>query len=404
MRYLFAAAVACLLLAGPVAADTYYILPDKGSDNGDGSEANPWKTLEAVASSGKLGRLNGGDVVLLGTGHHGSVKFSGNNRSMITIAAGKGQKPTLSRLEIASGKNWHVKGLLVSPSYGESYGGSIVSFGESGQSTDIIVEGCYIFTEEDSTDWSAKQWISANSGVNVGRHGKGLVLRNNYILNTRFGINLASFDAVCEGNVVDAFSADAIRAMRDGQVIRHNVIKNIFVSSADGDKNHDDGIQAFLFNKGTGTVRDITIEGNIIISQEKPGRKFATNMQGIGLFDGPLVDFVVTDNVVNTSHWHGVSLFDAQNAVVERNVVYTDSGGRMKPWIMFGTKNKQAKDNVARNNYAHDFRLDQPGTKEENNQPVNAGVYRQALSRALATIVKKYGREIEAADKPRLGD
>jgi hypothetical protein len=35
-------------------------------------------------------------------------------------------------------------------------------------------------------------------------------------------------------------------------------------------------------------------------------------MQGIGFFDGPLVNFTVEDNVVCSETWHGVALYDAQ--------------------------------------------------------------------------------------------
>lgn len=401
-------AICCLVVvtAGvPGAAATYYVNPRTGGDNGDGSAERPWKTLEQVAASGRLEQLEGGDVVQLATGYHGAVEFSGENEKTITIEAGPEQRPRLSRLVIGRGRNWHIRYLVISPSFGEKpCRGSIVSYGEAGPATDMIVEGCFIFTEQDASDWTAKQWMAANSGVYLGRHGRGLVLRDSYILNTRFAVSLAAFDAVCEGNVIDGFSADGVRATRDGQHVRHNVIKNIFVGSSEGDKNHDDGIQVFLFNKGTGTVRDISIVGNIIIDHEMPGRKHATVMQGIGLFDGPLLDFVVSDNVVKTRHWHGVSLYDAQNCTVERNVAYTDAAGKMKPWIMLGDKHGKARDNTVRNNYAHRFRLDQPGTVAENNQPVTAAIYRQALERAFETIAEKYGRRHETADRPRLGE
>lgn len=88
------------------------------------------------------------------------------------------------------------------------------------------------------------------------------------MLNTRFGINLCAPECLCEGNVVANSSADEIRATRDGQTVQYNVIKNSFVGEQDGDGNHDDGIQVFLFNKGTGTLRNITLRGNLILARE----------------------------------------------------------------------------------------------------------------------------------------
>src|SRR5690606_33111214 len=103
--------------------------------------------------------------------------------------------------------------------------------------------------------------------------------------------------SLCEGNLVSDFSADGIRITRDGITVQHNVIKNGCCSAADGDDNHDDAIQCFLFNKGTGTVRNAVVRGNVIVNRDGSDQKFPASIQGIGFFDGPLVNFVVEDNV-----------------------------------------------------------------------------------------------------------
>ena len=63
----------------------------------------------------------------------------------------------------------------------------------------------------------------------LGRHGTHLTLRNNYVLNTRFAVNLCAPDSVCEGNVITNFSGDGIRITRDGITVQYNTIKNSFV-------------------------------------------------------------------------------------------------------------------------------------------------------------------------------
>ncbi len=399
-RMVFAAV---LVLGRLAAATTYHVDPAKGASDGDGSAQRPWKTLEEIIGRGLLKQIKGGDTILLKTGYHGAAVFSGDNASTVTIAATEGQRPTLSRLTISSGSNWCVRGLVISPAFGsEPYKGSIVSFGEAGDSSRICVEDCYIFTAEDSSKWDAKQWMAANSGVNVGRHGRELTLRNNFIRNTRFGVVLAAPDSLCEGNIVSDFSADGIRATRDGLVIQHNIIKNVYVSAADGDDNHDDGIQCFLFNKDTGTVRGVSTLGNIIIAHEDPHQKWPNSLQGIGYFDGPLVDFAVADNVINVDAWHGIALYDAQNARVERNIVWTPEGVGNRAWIMFGDKQKLAKDNIARNNFANAFKLKQPGTVAENNQRSTAAIYEEALKKARKVICDKFGEKHFAADRDRL--
>ena len=400
------AALLLFALCAPLLAETYHVDPAKGSEDGDGSAAKPWKTLAEVAKAKQLATLKGGDTVLLASGYHGDVALAGDNASTITIAADKGAKPQLSRLTIKSGSNWLVKGLIISPSFGEaSYTTAIVTFGENGESSKISVEDCYIFNVEDASGWDAKEWMAAKSGMLVGRNGRDLTARNNYIRNVRFGITMTSFDSVCEGNVIENFSADAIRVTRDGQVAQYNVIRNVYVSDKDGDDNHDDGIQAFLFNKGKGELKNITINGNIIIAHDSPNQKLPNTLQGIGFFDGPLVDFKVTDNVVNVDAYHGISLYDAQNAVIERNVVWSGPGAANKAWIMYGSKPKQASPgkNVARDNYSNKFTFKIPGITEENNKPSTEAIYKKALDAAYKTICDKFGEQHVAAERSRMG-
>ena len=141
MRRLIALLV-LILCCRALHAATYLIDPAKGSDDGDGSAAKPWKTLEAVAKSKKLTSLKGGDVVQLESGYHGDVVFAGDNESTVTIEAAKGAKPQLSRLNIRAGSNWLVKGLLISPSFAPTpySDGYMVSFGPENRHGSNYVE------------------------------------------------------------------------------------------------------------------------------------------------------------------------------------------------------------------------------------------------------------------------
>jgi len=217
----------------------------------------------------------------------------------------------------------------------------------------------------------------------------------------RFGIDLCAEDSVCEGNVVSDFSADGIRVTRDGLTVQYNVIKNIYVGAKDGDRNHDDGIQCFLFNKGSGTVRRAKVVGNVIINREDEKQRWPTSMQGIGFFDGPLVDFVVTDNVVAVDHWHGVSLYQAQGCRIERNVAWNAWNKRMTPWVRLG--GKVGEGNVVRGNYACAFRIGSEGVTASDNKLCTEAIYREALQKALKTINEKFGAANPTSGLPRLG-
>ncbi|MCL4731915.1 MAG: right-handed parallel beta-helix repeat-containing protein, partial [Planctomycetes bacterium] len=304
------------------------------------------------------------------------------------------------------GSKWRVRGLTVSASFGEPYEGAMLKFADGGASSEIIVEDCFVYSTLDTSKWGAKEWMAANSGITMGRQGKGHVVRNCYVFNTRFGIALCAENSICEGNVVSHFSADGIRVTRDGQLVQHNVIRNIYVSDDDGDKNHDDAIQCFLFNVGTGTVRNVTIRENLVVMRESEDQKLKANMQGIGFFDGPLIGFTVEGNVINTSHWHGVSLFDAQDCTIRNNVCYTQwQAEKLRPWVMLGTKNKgEVKGNTVTGNYAYTFDLkNDKGVTARDNNPVTEEIHTKRQAELLALIEKKYGKTVPAAGFKRLG-
>ena len=403
---------------------TFYCDPAAGSAQGDGSIERPWRTVEEVLSAGLIqlcdqdgkpvkadAPVGPGDTLLLRSGWHGVIRIPrGYNDRPITIAADKGHAAQVGWIEIGEGRKWLVKGLTVSPSLApvplKRPPGNLVMLGERGgqQSAELVIEDCFIYSVLDTSAWTGKDWVQKPaSGIWLGRHGKGHVARNNYVLNTRFGINLCAPDCLCEGNVVANFSADGIRVTRDGQVVQYNVVKNNFVGSKDGDQNHDDGIQAFLFNVGTGTLRNVTIRGNIILAREKDGLPLPNGLQGIGCFDGPLVNFVVEKNVVCVNHWHGITLGDAQGCTIQDNTVFSRWSGKARPWVMLGQKKNQARGNTARGNLAHSFSFDaDQEVKAENNREVTAVAFRRELAELAASIDAKFGRMHPTAKRPRL--
>jgi hypothetical protein len=410
---LIVTAVAFAQDAQPAAAPagrTFYVDPAQGKAENDGSAAKPWRTLDEVikkglirgrSAEGKESRTDApvgpGDTILLRTGHHGEIRISGAyNTQTITVAAEKDQKPVISRLDVHDAARWVFRGLTITPEGAAPYRGDMAMLAERGPGEELVLEDCLLCSTRDTSAWTAKDWMEkAQSGILLGRHGTRLTARNNHVLNTRFGINLCSPDSLCEGNIVENFSGDGIRITRDNITVQYNVIKNIHVSDADGDKNHDDGIQCFLFNKGTGTVRKATVRGNLIINREDEKQRFPASMQGLGFFDGPLVDFLVEGNVVIVDHWHGISLYDAQNCVIRDNAVNTKwPGSRMRPWIMLGTKKKEARGNRVSNNIAHAFNFKADASvAAENNRPVTDEEFNRKRQELETVLAEKFGKQ-----------
>lgn len=384
---------------------TLHIDPAKGSPDGDGSREAPWRTLAEVAEAGHLGRLTGGETVRLYSGYHGDVRFSGRPKATVTIEAAPRQRPTLARLELTEGANWTIRGLTIDRSLAaEPYSGAMVSLGEGGASTGLVIEDCLVCAARKADDWDVARWKAAGTGILLGRHGEGLTARNCHVLNTRFGMVLAAPQSTVEGCVVSDFSADGIRVTRDGCTVAWCVIKNVYVSAKDGDDNHDDAIQCFLFNKGTGTVRGVTIRGNLILNRERDDQRFPASLQAIGFFDGPLIDFVVEHNVVCTSHWHGISLYDAQGCAIRQNVVFTRwTDVRMRPWIQLGSKQKLAKGNTVVGNYAHSFDFEADASVvARDNRKVKPAIYQARARGLLRVIARKFGKTTPILRAPRL--
>jgi ATP-dependent DNA helicase DinG len=84
--------------------------------------------------------------MVLHDGVHGDATLSGDNADFITLVAAPGETPQLARLVIRQGSRWWVRGLTISPSFAtEPYDGNIVSIGESGESSELIVDECFVY-------------------------------------------------------------------------------------------------------------------------------------------------------------------------------------------------------------------------------------------------------------------
>jgi len=412
-KALFLTLVLTLLPLHLTQAAMFYSDPAVTSTSGDGSAAKPFPGLQVMVENGLLAKVQSGDALMLRPGYHGRVRIKRENAKMTYIGAAPNTKVKLGELDV-DGSNWCFRGLEIAPpSEAEEKiysreksrpASTLVTLGEHTPSTNLVIENCYINGGHDSSQWSIKEWMSAVSGIYLGRHGKKLVAQNNYLANLRFGLTVGAPDSKVLGNVITDFSGDGMRVLRDGITVEYNVIRNCHVSDSDGDKNHDDAIQCFRFNDPGKEVNGITIRKNYIASWDKKV-KHPSNMQAIGFFDGPLTDFLVEGNVVNIDHWHGIALYDAQRCTIRDNVVYDEwTDNKMRPWIMLGTKKRiTVKENSVVGNYCNKYVLPKGSTKEaKNNAPCEKSLYTQRRAALLTEIEKKFGKLHPVAKLPRL--
>ena len=356
----------CLAMQSLHAASTFYVDPVNGSMSGDGSAANPWSTLQNVLSDNLIesqkpaafpyngtltannpgAPIKAGDTIKLLDGYHGNFLPRGYfNTDLITIEAETGHTPTLERINFKGGENWELKGLTVSPEFGTSTGGSIVHFETHnwwGPASNMSIEDSTIYSTLDSSAWTASDWTS-KAGQGIKATGSDFAFRNNNIKNVSFGLLTSGDDIVGSSNTIENYSADGIRGGGDRVTFEDNSI----MWSYNVDANHDDAIQFF---RGGGVAHnDVVLRGNFIVSYPDPTRPLTHGAQGIGSFDGPYINWLVENNVVMTAHYHGISVYDAEDSTIINNTVL-DITGEFDSWInVNGSTNTTVRNNLATN-------------------------------------------------------
>ncbi len=344
--------VAVLIIAtGYLAATNYYVDPMNGSIADDGSKEDPWRTLAEVFSEGKT--FEAGDTIFLLSGHHGTVTVKGINDGYVTILPLEGHHPTCKRVTFSNAKKWRFQEITISPETAPTYERSTI-LTITNSASEIIVDSCFIYSVLDNTPWAAGDWVSnACSGANIS--GDNNVLMNSHFLNVDHGIIVESGgeDNLIANNVIENFSGDGMRGIGNYNTFEYNTVKNCY----DVDDNHDDGFQSYSRGPGgtvgTGTVYGIVLRGNTILNYTDPDQPMRGTLQGMGCFDGMFEDWVIENNVVITSHWHGITLLGARNCLIINNtVVDRNNLTPGPPWIQIGAHKDGTlgTGNVIRNN------------------------------------------------------
>ena len=286
--------------------------------------------------------------------------------------------PRLKSVLVRSSSGWHLKGLHVSPEFAPTYENKTMVTVESqtwgGPLDKVTVEACTLQSVADASKWTASDWDqkSAN-GFQVG--GTDVTIKQNVIRNVNFGISVGATKSLVEHNTVDGFAGDGLRGLGDHTVFQYNTIKNCY----DVNANHDDGFQSWSVGNdgkvGTGQVTGVVLRGNRIINYEDPNQPFRGALQGIGMFDGTFVDWVIENNVIITDHYHGITLLGAKGCRVVNNTVLDPNTVKPgPPWIKIDAH----KDGTAptgctvRNNLAPDFASAATGVTEDHNLKVTA--------------------------------
>lgn len=384
-----------LVISSPLLAADFYIDPEHGNPSGDGNADKPWRSLQEVIDGGLVqsrcwdalpynperklvpknedAPIKPGDTIWLRNGNYGDVTIRKHyNTAVITIAAQQGHTPRFRSLLLQSSSHWALKGLHVSPEFGDGAKPrtmiEIQAHGWNGPVRDVLVEQCVLQSTADSSGWSAADW-NQRSVSGIGADGERIVIRGNRLKNVNFGISVSASHALVERNVVENFAGDGLRGLGNHSVFQYNLVKNCY----DVNNNHDDGFQSWSTGPdgvGSGEVVGIVLRGNTIINNEDPKQPHRGTLQGIGCFDGMFVDWTIENNVVIVDHYHGISFAGARNCRLVNNTVLDPNDQRPGPAAVRVGKHKRGTPSsgcIVRNNLVSSLHAEGDGMIVDHN-------------------------------------
>lgn len=363
-------ALAASVLYGTV----FYVDPENGNMDNDGSQARPWKTVQQVFeqkliqtrdTAGRLKNPNApvkaGDTILLRSGYHGEINCRGaNNDDFITIAAEKGHKPKVRRVFFSAASKWIVRGLTVSPDFAPEYKRDrlIYIVNWDGPTSDFVIENNTLFSSAKASSWSAEQWNSLVCyGISV--IGERIKIRNNTLRYVDHGIVITGDKITVERNSIEHIAGDGIVCSANNASLLYNSMKYFY----NVNDNHDDGIQFHRGRDKTTPILNAVVSGNRVIARDnKVNNPLIGSPQGICNFDIPAINWRIENNVVLVQHHHGITISGCQNGVIVNNMAYNPYGGNFSAGIMLGTTHGKttSENTVVRNNIV-DSKISAPG-------------------------------------------
>ncbi len=321
-------------------AAVFHCDPIHGDMANDGSANAPWTTLQEVfdnhlietrsysplpytAASSLVTKnpgapIKAGDTLMLRNGYHGEIFYRGiYNADYLTIMNAPGSQPTLGSIQISAGAKFIFDGLVISPEnapiffYAQLF--FLESHGYHGPSRDIVLRNCTLKGITDASGWGLTEWNAVGSCIKVA--GNKSLVENCQCLNIDEGISILADSCEVKSNQIINFAGDGMRGQGSHLLFEYNLVKNCY----DIDDNHDDGFQAFTTtsNPFIGNI----LRGNTFINYEDINQPFRGSLQGIGCFDGPYVDWIIENNLVVVNHYHGISLYGAENCKIMNNTV-----------------------------------------------------------------------------------
>lgn len=346
---IYPVAQGCSVPQSVAAKNKWYIDPVNGLNTNTGDFNSPWQSLDWVienklhtkAANGSDIRatapIKAGDIIYLRSGSHGALNLIDNtavrqafNEDFITIKAQAGHQPVITNVVLQGARKFVFDGIK----FIKQNAGTVLfldNHGFWGESADIIIANSTVVSVEDISSMNTASYIStAPTAVNSEANCTS-VFRNSF-KHVAYGIQASGSKVRIQENTIDGFSQDGIQVTgNDTRIIKNRIVNNLNV-----DANHDDGIQAFVFD-GPGIeppMVDLVIDSNTVIQETYPAKPFKGGLQGIGLFDGFFDNLQITNNLVIVEAQHGITVLGSNNPIIANNTALGPSGAAA--WIYLG--------------------------------------------------------------------
>lgn len=296
-----------------------------------------------------ISQASDGDTIKVGPGSYGYVVIRGDSFNQVNVGGNiiLGGAPTLNsnvtieslypdnraqirNIDVRVSNHWTFSGLdILPPPSGTAFTAVKFSGNDNRLENSIISYG-------DNSDWTAADWNN-NAGRGVFVSGSNNRFHNNYVhsVSGGFVVDHAATNTQATHNTVNGVAGDAVKALGDHTLLENNLFKNF----KDVNNNHDDCVQSFSKENGVigaGSVVGLTIRGNLCIANEDKADPFYSGTQGYAIFNGTAEDWVVENNILVTSTYHGIFMAAAENALIANNTILDDDGsinGANTVWI-----------------------------------------------------------------------
>ena len=307
---------------GPALSETYYVAPLDAVVSGtpDGTEGLPFLSIDKAFASGKV---KGGDTLLLKDGAYGPVTIKANaafDKPVVIMSQNAKAAHFDSILLAQTTRNLILRNLSVWPrdptvGFGAPTG-TLYLVRAYTTTSDITLDGLDIRSEKGAAEymkWDAERWNARKfSGVLL-QGARSLVTRSR-LTGVYSGVEVG-YDSQIVDNVIDGFNGDGMRAF-SRSIVRGNRVFNC----VNTDANHDDGFQSWAINGVP--VTGLVLDSNVIIEwMGSPDHPLRCSLQGIGLFDGIYENLTIMNNLISTTHYHGISVYGARGARIANNTV-----------------------------------------------------------------------------------